>query len=205
MNHDYDPTRPGTVELVPRRDGTWTPAPRHRPLAHKARAWLRTCVEPAPPETYLAEDEPILLRTRRHWLVPLRDLAKAAVSMPAGIVCSLLLAFLAPGWWWLQAGMWIATVVHQAYLGYLVVAWRADQIVVTDRRLIRISGVFTTTIDDRALIHITDRTVHQSLIGRVLHYGTLRVESAGRHDNGATRERIEYLPNPGEVYRALLL
>lgn len=71
--------------------------------------------------------------------------------------------------------LWAGTVAHQLRIAYLVAAWRSELVVVTDRRLIRVSGVFATTVDDRTIALSTDRTLQQSFWGRVLGYGTLRV------------------------------
>lgn len=193
----------GVIELVPGRRLTRTiPAPVHRrPAVRVVRAWLRDAVGPRSPWSYLAPDELCLIRTHLHWLVPLRAIAKAAVSMPLAIVVTLLLAFLAPGWWWLQVALWVGTVAHQCYLIWLVLLWRAEQIIVTDRRLIRISGVFTTTVDDVRLSQITDTSYRRSLLGRIFDYGSIRIESAGQVQ---ALERIDFVPSPGAIYRATL-
>jgi len=79
------------VELVPARDGTWGPAPvpPRNPVARAARAWLRECVNPTAPNSYLGPGELCLIRTHLHWLVPLRSIAQvlaATVSEDEGVV-----------------------------------------------------------------------------------------------------------------------
>lgn len=202
MNPDHDPVRPGTVELVPRPDGTWTPATRSHPLAHKVRAWLWVWFSPAPPESYLAPDEVCLIWTRRHWLVPLKRIAQAGVMLPVAILLTLVTTFLLPGVWWLQVAVWLGTVAHQGWLVYRVIEWRLDELLVTDRRLIRVHGVFTTTVDAVKLEKITDSTYHQPFLGHVLlGYGSLRIETSGQ---AQALEQLDYIPRPAEVYRATL-
>jgi len=188
--------RADTVELVPARDGTtWAPVPQRHPVARATRAWLRECYSPAAPGTYLGPGELCLIRTHLHWLVPLRSIAQAAVMMPVVI----LLGFAAPSVWWLQLGLGLVAVGHQGFLFYRFLAWRTDQIIVTDQRVIRTSGVFTTTVDAVNLEQITDSTYHQSLPGHILNYGTVRIGSAGANQ---TLHRIPFVPSPSAIYRA---
>ena len=188
------------VELVPTRDGTWAaPAatPRRHLVARVARVWLRECANPTEPSTYLGPDELCLIRTHQHWLVPLRSIAQATAMMPVAI----LLGFVTPGVWWLQLALALVAVGHQGYLFYRFLAWRTDQVIVTDRRIIRTSGVFTTTVDAVSLDQVTDSTYHRSLIGHVFNYGTVRIGSAGQNQS---LERVDFVPAPGDIYRATL-
>jgi len=190
--------RADTVELVVSPDGTWTaPAatPQRHPVARAARAWLRECVTPTAPSSYLGRGELCLIRTHRHWLVPLRSIAQATAMMPVAI----LLGFVAPSVWWLQIGLALVAVGHQGYLFYRFLAWRTEQIIVTDQRFIRTSGVFTTTVDAVNLDQITDSTYHRSLFGHVLNYGTVRIGSAGQNQ---TLQTITFVPSPAVIYRA---
>ena len=185
-----------SVELVPTRNG-WVPATEApgRRAAQTARVWLRETYSPADPGTYLGAGERILIRTHQHWLLPLRSVIAAAAMMPLAI----LLGFVAPNIWWLQIGLGLVAVAHQLFLFYRVLAWRTNQILVTDQRVIRSSGVFTTRVDAVNLDQVTDSTYHRSLFGHVFNYGTVRVGSAGQNQS---LERVDYVPAPGEIYRA---
>jgi len=190
--------RADTVELVPTRKG-WVPAPAApgRRAAQTARAWLRETYTPADARTYLGVGERVRIRTHQHWLVPLLSVTQATAMMPIAI----LLGFVAPSVWWIQLGLALAAVGHQGYLFYRFLAWRTDQVIVTDQRIIRTSGVFTTTVDAVNLDQITDSTYRRSLIGHVFNYGTVRVGSAGQNQS---LERIDFVPAPGAIYRATL-
>jgi len=190
--------RADTVELVPTRRG-WVPAPAApgRRAARTARAWLRETYTPADPRSYLGAAERVRIRTHQHWILPLRSIVAAAAMMPLAIV----LGFVAPSVWWLQVGLALTAVGHQLFLFYRVLAWRTDQVIVTDQRIIRSSGVFTTRVDAVSLDQVTDSTYHRSLIGHVLGYGTVRIGSAGQNQS---LERIDFVPSPGEIYRATL-
>ena len=68
-------------------------------------------------------------------------------------------------------------------------------------RLIRVSGILSTTVDIVPLSKITDMTLRHSIPGRILGYGQLRVETAGQKQD---LDRLDFLPSPGAVYRAML-
>jgi len=111
----------------------------------------------------------------------------------------LVLGFLAPGAVILLAILVLAALSHSGYLGYLILRWRTDTIMVTDRRIIRVTGLLNLTADAVNLSQVTDATLHQSLIGRILDYGTLRIESAGQRQS---LETLDYVPAPSAIYRA---
>lgn len=197
MSPDRAPAPRRTVELVPRR-GTWVPARRNpRGLTRP----LRDLLGPPVLGRYLAPGELTVIRTRRHWLVALRAVAQASVAMPLVLALALVLNFVASGVWWLQVLLLLGSVAHQGMLFYRVLEWRAELIVVTDRRLIRIHGVLSTTVDDIRLGQITDSTYRQTLVGHVFGYGSIRIESAGQTQ---AVEQLDYVPNPQAVYRATL-
>jgi len=191
-------TEATSVELVPTRRG-WVPAPAApgRRAARTARAWLRETYTPADPRTYLGPGERTLIRTHQHWIVPLRSVLQSMAMVPVAI----LLGFVTPSVWWWQLGLALTAVAHQGYLFYRFLAWRTDQLIVTDQRIIRTSGVFTTTVDAVNLDQVTDSTYHRSLFGHVFNYGQVRVGSAGQNQ---ALQRIDYVPAPGEIYRATL-
>ena len=193
-------TRPTALVPLPRR--LLAPIPRQgRGLPSRpVRAWLRELLATPNPQTYLGAGERYLIGTRRHWFAPLRTMATMAALLPLAIALTLAITFLAPGAWWLQAGMWLATLAHQLYLVYLILDWRNRWIIVTDRWLLQVHGVLSTTIDAIHLDKITDTTYHKSFIGHMFNVGTLRVESSGQTQS---IERIDLLPCPDAIYRAL--
>jgi uncharacterized membrane protein YdbT with pleckstrin-like domain len=82
-----------------------------------------------------------------------------------------------------------------------VLRWRAEQIAVTDRRIIRLSGILTRTVDAAPLEQITDSTLRRSILGRILGFGSIRIETAGQKQ---ALERMDFVPSPDALYRATL-
>lgn len=197
-------TRAGTG-LAPRRSriARTTPAPvlPRRPTVRTVRGWLREILTSAPPLSYLAPGERCLVETRLHWLVPLTATIRAAGGMALMTAAGMVLVAVAPGWLLPKLAICLAAVAHSAWMFYRVLRWRTETIIVTDKRIIRVSGIFVITVDAVQLDQITDSTLRCSLPGRVLGYGAIRVESAGQRQ---AVERLDYLPGAAAVYRATL-
>ncbi|MDQ3153885.1 MAG: PH domain-containing protein [Actinomycetota bacterium] len=200
-----------SAELVPRAGTELVPAPGTR-ITHRtgaalrthtrsARGWLRDRLTPPSADAYLAAGELALIRTRRHWIMPLLTMAKAGGTMTAATILVSILAYLAPTATLIQVGVALAAITHTAFLGWSVLQWRTDHLLVTDRRIIRVHGIITLTVDAVALSQITDTTCCQSLPGRILGYGTIRIQSAGQ---APAIDRLDYIPSPAAIYRAAL-
>jgi uncharacterized membrane protein YdbT with pleckstrin-like domain len=70
-------------------------------------------------------------------------------------------------------------------LGLYTIAWRSRCWILTDRRLIRHTGVINIQERSIPLKNIQDVSYSASLLGRMLGYGNLDVESAGQDDQEA--------------------
>jgi uncharacterized membrane protein YdbT with pleckstrin-like domain len=70
-------------------------------------------------------------------------------------------------------------------LGLYAIPWRSRCWILTDRRLIRHTGVLNIQERSIPLANIQDVNYTASLLGRLLNYGNLEVESAGQEDEEA--------------------
>ena len=70
-------------------------------------------------------------------------------------------------------------------LGLYAIPWRSRSWILTDRRLIRHTGVINIQERSIPLKNIQNVDYNASLLGRMLGYGNLRVESAGDSDDDA--------------------
>ena len=126
----------------------------------------------------LGENEHIIFVTRQHWLVLLGQiLAKSVLALGLVIVITLIWRI------WLPQSL----LVPLAYLllilpllGLLrnVIIWTSQQYIVTDWRVIQISGVFSKDVTDSSLEKVNDVKLEQSLAGRLLDYGDLEILTA---------------------------
>jgi hypothetical protein len=86
-------------------------------------------------------------------------------------------------------------------LVWKVVQWWLTRIIVTDRRVLEVSGVVSRRVASMPLPQVTDTTYHRSLGGRLLGYGDLVIESPGRHPG---LSHLGYVPRPDDFYRIVM-
>ena len=126
----------------------------------------------------LATGEEVLLVERQHEFVAFSLIAGALVYVVAMLVIVSLL--------WARYGQdhrWIPAAYLLALLGlpnlwWRLTVWRAHQFVVTNRRVIQISGVLTKEVIDSALDKVTDVRTQQTLLGRLFNFGDVEVLTA---------------------------
>ncbi len=122
----------------------------------------------------LGENEHIVFVTRQHWLILLGQiLAKSVLALGMVILITLIWRI------WLPQSL----VVPLAYLllilpllGLLrnVIIWTGRQYIVTDWRVIQISGVFNKEVTDSSLEKVNDVKLDQSWGGGCWIMGTLK-------------------------------
>ncbi len=90
-------------------------------------------------------------------------------------------------------------VLISGFLDFL--RWNSEQIVITDRRVLQIRGVFNKRVIDSSLEKISDIKLRQSIIGRIFNFGTIEILTASGAEGANVMDRIEA---PLEFKRALL-
>lgn len=134
------------------------------------------------PRDLLAPDENVVVDAHPHW--------KALIGAAASTLLAIALGVLA--WWWLSSVEWsdgvetwvgiAIAVVVVALLAWLAVApyirWATTHFVVTDRRVIFRTGVFTKSGIDIPLARINSVQFRHGLVDRLFKTGTLIIESA---------------------------
>ena len=148
---------------------------------------------------YLAADEKIVLEVRRHVVILAGPLAAAiAAILVAGMI----------GWATSPSSgsdavdrvAGLIALAFAAHFGWRTWQWHVDRIVVTDQRIFEVSGVLTRKVASMPLTRVTDMTYRRSLLGRILGYGDIIVESAGQDQ---ALSHIERLPHPDDFYRTI--
>jgi len=125
----------------------------------------------------LGENETILFVTRQHWLVLLGEILVEALLTIAIIV--------------LVTMLWSLLLMNPlVILGYLLLLlplgsmgrdyliWGNRKFVVTTRRVIQVSGVFSKNVTDSSLEKVNDVKMGQSFLGRLLDYGDIEILTA---------------------------
>jgi hypothetical protein len=165
--------------------------------------WSRVWRFVGPTPMRLLEGERFVLAVpSQHWCVPLKRSVGMTVMWPAVFVANMLMGLVPFTVWPVQVLMWGWAVVHSMMVCHRWISWRLDVIVVTDRRLLQLQGVFTNTMKEVVLDRVTNFEMHQSFWGQWFRFGWLRIEAAGVHDDGAKREFIRFVPDVAAVFDA---
>lgn len=146
---------------------------------------------------YLLDGERTLTAVHQHWA----KVAEPVVSLIGGFMLVVVLDTRLPSsfgpltnvlWW-----AWFAVVLRA---GWMLLAWRHDWFVATDKRLILTNGLITHKVAMMPLTKVTDMSYVRSPAGRILGYGTFVMESAGQDQ---ALHRVRWVPNPDHTYRVI--
>lgn len=149
----------------------------------------------------LAPGETVLHRTLRHWVVLMRWIGSAVVLAVLGLAMASIYGF--AGWQGAGIGAWIGVgLLAIAVLVALpaILRWTTEVYLVTDRRVIRVAGVLHKQTLDSGLAKVNDVRLTQTVLGRLLGYGTLEIITAS--DSGINR--LDYLPRPMAFKKAMM-
>ena len=149
-------------------------------------------------DTHLAEGERIVHRSRQHWLALLADTSWLGALTFVAVVAFLLGRLV--DWSALDWLALFALLGLLARLGWRMVAWRAEDDVVTDRRVIKVEGVLNRVVAESALRRVDDAVLRQGVVGRLLGYGDLVLVTGP----DASVDEFRMLDDPAAFKRAML-
>lgn len=149
---------------------------------------------PRDPDEYLLDTERRVIRIRRHWAVLLWETFEAAALLA---VCVLVSYLLPPALYIGQNILWYVALLVVLRFAYQVMEWWVERLVVTDKRFVMTTGVFTTKVLMMPISKVTDLSYVRTATGRMMGYGTMVVESAGQIQ---ALNKIDFLPRPEEFY-----
>jgi len=132
---------------------------------------------------------------RRHWILLVRGLVSPVL---AAVLVTGLVDVAARGP--LPADLrLLLTLAVAVSCGLSVICvwlrWEGDSLTVTDQRVVLLEGVFQRTSKVIPLNRVQDVSTVQTLLGRILDYGTVEIDAAGA--GGA--ERFAYVSRPVRV------
>jgi uncharacterized membrane protein YdbT with pleckstrin-like domain len=128
-------------------------------------------------KSLLGQNEQVLFVTHQHWLVLAGEILAECLLSVAVIVLVTLTAF-----------FWVINPLFA--LGYLlliiplislcrdVLIWSNRKFVITNRRVIQLTGVFSKNITDSSLEKVNDVKMNQTFLGRVFDYGDIEILTA---------------------------
>lgn len=139
-------------------------------------------------DKYLMSHEGHVIAVRRHPAVLLQPVAEVVGGLLLAGFASTTLGIV---WiWWL----WLLLLVR---LVWKVFAWSIEFFLVTEHRVMLVTGVLNRKVAMMPLAKVTDINLDRSLAGRILGYGEFIMESAGQQQ---ALRNVDYMPYPEQLY-----
>jgi hypothetical protein len=129
--------------------------------------------------------ETVVKKARQHWMALFRYALIPTLVLGAVIVLLIIGLSIDGGNWftdfannvlgWITtAGFWVGAI----WFGIMAFRWTKREYVLTNRRVLRVDGVMRKSVDGNALDMINDVGFKQSMVGRVLDYGSVEIATA---------------------------
>lgn len=138
-------------------------------------------------DSLLTEGEVIVLRTRQHWLALFIRARMAIALWLLGllIIGGIMYFNVAPG---VMRDVLSGIALVLLVLGLLILLyrlwhWWAQDYMITNRRLLKVTGILNKRSSDSSLEKINDAVLEQPLLGRMLGYGDLEILTAADQAN----------------------
>jgi uncharacterized membrane protein YdbT with pleckstrin-like domain len=125
-------------------------------------------------ENMLGENERIILITRQHGFVLFSSIVAEIVVALIVLVAISALTVANP----LAAFGFLLILVPLAIMAWDILNWNNRQYIVTNRRVIQITGVFNKDVVDSSLEKVNDVKMTQSFFGRLFDYGDVEILTA---------------------------
>lgn len=147
---------------------------------------------------YILGGEEIVFATHRHWV---RLWEPVLTTLGSFVV--LVLVFLAASSEMRDILVWLfwGWALVAGRLGWKYLEWRHDWLLMTNLRLMTVTGLVVQAVATMPRDKVTDLGYKQDFLGQLLGYGTFHFESAGQEQALGTEE---YIPSSGSLYRTLM-
>ncbi|NMB56298.1 MAG: PH domain-containing protein [Leptolinea sp.] len=148
-------------------------------------------------QNLLAAGEILILSTRQHWFVLFQGICLDLILLLLLAVGLVILVA--------QAGsnLWAAAVVGIIPLFdslRQILAWTNHQFIITNRRVIQVSGIINKNVIDSSLEKVNDVKLTQSLWGRVFGYGDVEILTASELGSN----RFGFIGDPVQFKKAMI-
>jgi uncharacterized membrane protein YdbT with pleckstrin-like domain len=130
-------------------------------------------------QSLMGDNEKMLLVTRQHWFVLFRTIVAEILIILILIAASIAVSVAYPPAALLAPLIGLLLALFPVF-GMLrdVLIWYNRQYIVTNRRVIQISGVINKNVVDSSLEKVNDVKMSQSFFGRIFDYGNVEILTA---------------------------
>lgn len=126
-------------------------------------------------ESLLAENEKVLLVTRNHGFFLFREVLSDVIFFA---IISGASAYLTSQFGWIALAGFTAAVIPLLDMERHLLDWRSREYIISNRRVIQISGIINKNVTDSSLEKVNDVKLSQSFWGRLLGFGDIEILTA---------------------------
>jgi uncharacterized membrane protein YdbT with pleckstrin-like domain len=129
-------------------------------------------------ESLLGDNERIILISRQHWFILISSIfLELLIILAIIIIFTLALIFLPAASLALAFG-YLLLIIPLGFMIRDIMIWTNHQYIVTNRRVMQVSGVLNKNVTDSSLEKVNDVKMEQSAFGRVFEYGDIEILTA---------------------------
>lgn len=156
-------------------------------------------------QSLLGERENIILTTRHHWFILVSsiilEIVLILIIFSATLVGSIALANIqSPALLFVAIGGFVILLIPIATGTRDVLNWTNHQFIITNRRVMQISGIINKSVIDSSLEKVNDIKMEISALGRMFGYGDIEILTAS--ELGVNK--FKQIENPVRFKTALL-
>ncbi len=130
-------------------------------------------------EKLLSEREKIILVTRQHWFLLASAIFFEITAIMIIFAATVTAALFFPAFALLIAAAgFLCMVIPLISMIRDILLWSSHQFLVTNRRVMQISGVINKSITDSSLEKVNDVKMEQTALGRIFGYGDIEILTA---------------------------
>lgn len=133
-------------------------------------------------DSLLTDGEVVLRREHQHWLSLFLESRLSILLWVLGILSLALVVWRGRSEDGINDGLSVIALVliglGLAFFAYRWWHWRTDEYVITNRRLLKVTGIINKRSADSNLEKINDAVLEVNLVGRILDYGDLDILTA---------------------------
>ena len=130
-------------------------------------------------ESLLGDREAIVMVAHQHWIVLARALLIEVITILIIFAVAFATAIALPDYSALITIIgFVILIIPVATMTIDVLAWSNRQFIITNRRVIQLSGVFNKNVTDSNLEKVNDVKMEQTVMGRLFGYGDIEILTA---------------------------
>jgi uncharacterized membrane protein YdbT with pleckstrin-like domain len=134
-------------------------------------------------QSLLGNRENIIHVTRHHWFVLARSIILEVFLIFVIFVATIALSYFVyqqtPAWWWIITLIGFIILFVPITTGTRdILNWSNHQFIITNLRVMQISGIFNKSVIDSSLDKVNDIKMDQSALGRMFGYGDIEILTA---------------------------